>query len=110
MANDNGDKLGGEQFDEAMEQEKIAKAKDQLLDPKGTAKDSEGKEFPVCLLEIEVKKIRNVTTHLLRVVNPTAYAEYKAMKQADASLAGKRKAYAFAFTKLLEVGYNISGL
>ena len=84
--------------------------KEKLLEPKGIAKDSSGVEFPVCVAEVETKKLRNTTAMLLRVLDPKAHAQYKAMKEADSTLKGKRAAYVFAFTRLMEIGYNINGL
>ncbi|HEY3318930.1 MAG TPA: hypothetical protein VGP72_00435 [Planctomycetota bacterium] len=98
------------QKEEAEDDEKLASMKEKLLEPKGMAKSEDGKEYPVCILEIETKKIRNAVTSLLHAVNPEAWKQYKDMKTADGSLKGKRKAYSFAFTKLLDVGFNISGL
>lgn len=84
--------------------------KEALLAPKLMAKDDKGVEFPVCLAELETKKLRNTTTALLRILDPKAWATYKEMKASNPTLAGKRAAYIFAFARMMEIGYNISGL
>jgi hypothetical protein len=100
---------GGDQYEAAAQAAKLAEIKEKLLEVKGMATSEDGKDYPVNSLEVQVRAMRNAISGILRVVNAKAHAEYKAMKKADHSLTGKRKAYVFAFTKLLEQGYNISG-
>lgn len=88
----------------------VEEMKEMLMEPKAMAKAADGEVYPVCLAEVETKKLRNATTTLLRILDPKAHAKYRAMKEADPTLKGKREAYGYAFSRLLEIGYNISGL
>lgn len=44
-------------------------------------------------------------SNILKKADPASWQQYKSMKQADPSEDGKRKAYRWAFGRLLEIGY-----
>lgn len=109
---DFGAELGGEKFEAAKEVEKLAAAKEDLTAPFQMFKTEDGKEYAITKANILSSQVRNMMTSVLKIVNPEAYAEYKAMKYAkgpNPDLATRKAAYIFAFQKFLESTYEIAG-
>ena len=63
-----------------------------------------GKDFTE--LNAHVVQIAATISHILRASDPKSWAKYKQMKIADSSIAGKMKAYEWAWNHLLQIGYQ----
>lgn len=61
---------------------------------------------PFTMLNAQVVQLCSVISYTLRCCDAKSWKKYKEMKAADSTVAGKAKAYAWAWERLLKLGYQ----
>jgi hypothetical protein len=99
-------------FENQQESEKLEQMKAHLTEPV-TAHHIEGTEgeTPITRLDMLSSQWRQTATHLLKVIDPKAYAKYREMKYAggpNPDHATRMAAYKFAVHAFLDASYKLA--
>lgn len=99
-------------YEHAQEVTKLEAMKQKLTEPLTMIQGADGKYYAASQLDAIGHQWRRTAVELLKVLDPKAYGKYREIKYGagpNPGLATRRRAYAFAVRRFLELSYGIAG-